>query len=232
MFDRLTSRRGFLISAGSAAGLGLLAACAPTPTPAPEQKPAAPAQVAPATTGGVTITVMGSPTNITDTTTKLFGIVEQKNNIKVNYVESPQVSQTYHDKLVTMFAAKDASVDIFNCNGTVWPTGIRRGWLDDAAGSALHRRRHAGSHARPTARHSATRTSCTASPTCTTSACCTTARICSMPKGSNRRSRGTSWSARPKRWAPTTIWSATPRPGVRANRWCAAWSSTSTATAA
>src|SRR5437016_2851985 len=108
MFDRLTTRRGFLISAGSAAGLGLLAACAPTP--APEQKPAAPApasgQVAPATTGGITITVMGSPTNIADTTTKLFGIVEQKNNIKVNYVESPPVSQTYHDKLVTMFAAK------------------------------------------------------------------------------------------------------------------------------
>jgi multiple sugar transport system substrate-binding protein len=128
MFDRLTSRRGFLISAGSAAGLGLLAACAPTP--APEQKPAAPAQVAPATTGGVTITVMGSPTNITDTTTKLFGIVEQKNNIKVNYVESPPVSQTYHDKLVTMFAAKDASVDIFNCNGTVWPPEFAAaGWM-------------------------------------------------------------------------------------------------------
>ena len=95
MFDRLTSaqvlttRRGFLIAAGSAAGVGLLAACAPTP--APEQKPAAPAQSAPATTGAITITVMGSPTNITDTTTKLFGIVEQKNNIKVNYVESPPV---------------------------------------------------------------------------------------------------------------------------------------------
>src|SRR5712692_2279159 len=108
MFDHLTasrvSRRAFLILAASAAGLGLLAACAPTP--APEQKPAAPApdNTAPATTGGVTITMMGSPTNITDTTTKLFGIVEQKNSIKVNYVESPPVSQTYHDKLVTMFA--------------------------------------------------------------------------------------------------------------------------------
>ena len=194
MFDRLTSsrvsRRGFLISAGSAAGLGLLAACAPTP--APEQKPAAPAQpapdqTAPATTGGVTITVMGSPTNIADTTTKLFGIVEQKNNIKVNYVESPAVSQTYHDKLVTMFAAKDASVDIFNCNGTVWPPEFAAAGLDDAAGSALHRHRHAGPHAGRTVRHSATRTSCTASPTCTTSACCTTARICSTPKGSSHR---------------------------------------------
>jgi len=88
MFDALTStralstRRGFLISAGTAAGLGLLAACAPAA--APEQKPAAPAQAGPATTGGVTITVMGSPTNIADATTKLFGTVEQKNNIKVN----------------------------------------------------------------------------------------------------------------------------------------------------
>jgi multiple sugar transport system substrate-binding protein len=64
---------------------------------------------------------MGSPTNVTDAMNKLWSTVEQKNNIKINYVESPQVSQTYHDKLVTMFSAKDSSVDIFNCNGTVWP---------------------------------------------------------------------------------------------------------------
>ena len=69
---------------------------------------------------------MGSPTNITDTAAKLWSTVEQKNNVKVNWVESPPVSQTYHDKLVTMFAAKDSSVDIMNINGTVWPPELRR----------------------------------------------------------------------------------------------------------
>jgi multiple sugar transport system substrate-binding protein len=126
MFDRSKStRRGFLMSAGSVAGFGLLAACSAPSTP--DQKPA---QSAPATTGTITVTVMGSPTSITDVSTKLFSTVEQKNNIKINYVESPQVSQTYHDKLVTMFAAKDSSVDIFNCNGTVWPPEFAAaGWM-------------------------------------------------------------------------------------------------------
>src|SRR5215216_3582919 len=120
------SRRWFL-GALSATGVGLLAACAPaTPPPAAPNATAAPAKIA----AGTTITIMGSPTSITDATTKLFSIVEQQNNLKVNYVESPPVSQTYHDKLVTMFAAKDASVDIVNTNGTVWPPEFAAaGWL-------------------------------------------------------------------------------------------------------
>jgi multiple sugar transport system substrate-binding protein len=135
--SRRVSRRWFLgstISAGAAAGVGVLAACS---APAPAQ-PAGPAaatgggaqQSAPATTGTITLTIMGSPTNVTDAMTKLWSTVEQKNKIKINYVESPQVSQTYHDKLVTMFSAKDSSVDIFNCNGTVWPPEFAAaGWM-------------------------------------------------------------------------------------------------------
>src|SRR6185436_12582622 len=98
MSERLSStrvsRRWFL-GAISATGVGLLAACAPAaqaPTTAANAT-AAPAKIA----AGTTITIMGSPTSITDATTKLFSIVEQKNNLKVNYVESPPVSQTYHD---------------------------------------------------------------------------------------------------------------------------------------
>ena len=124
-------RRTLLTHLASAAGVGLLAACAP---PAPQQSAPAPAggaaQSAPATTGTITLTIMGSPTNVTDAMTKLWSTVEQKNNIKINYVESPQVSQTYHDKLVTMFSANDSSVDVFNCNGTVWPPEFAAaGWL-------------------------------------------------------------------------------------------------------
>ena len=84
----------------------------------------------PAQTGTVTVTIMGSPTTMGDATTKVFNAVERQNNVKVNYIESPPVSQTYHDKLVTMFAAKDSSVDIFNCNGTVWPPEFAAaGWV-------------------------------------------------------------------------------------------------------
>jgi multiple sugar transport system substrate-binding protein len=124
------SRRWFL-GALSATGVGLLAACAAPSAPSAPAAPASSATAAPAKiAAGTTITIMGSPTSITDATTKLFSVVEQKNNLKVNYVESPPVSQTYHDKLVTMFAAKDSSVDIVNTNGTVWPPEFAAaGWL-------------------------------------------------------------------------------------------------------
>lgn len=119
------SRRGFLGSVVSVVGLGLGAACS---APAPQQQAAA--TVGPAQTGTVTVTIMGSPTTMGDATTKVFNAVERQNNVKVNYIESPPVSQTYHDKLVTMFAAKDSSVDIFNCNGTVWPPEFAAaGWV-------------------------------------------------------------------------------------------------------
>jgi multiple sugar transport system substrate-binding protein len=128
-FNRL-SRRTLLVGLISAAGVGVLAACSAPATPEQKSGAGAPAGAAPAKIGGATITIMGSPSSINETVTKLFGIVEQKNNIKINYVESPPVSQTYHDKLVTMFSARDSSVDIFNNNGAVWVSEFgAAGWL-------------------------------------------------------------------------------------------------------
>src|SRR5918999_354354 len=120
------SRRWFLGAAVSAAGVGLLSACAAPSAPTQPQ----PAAQAPAQTGTTTITIMGSPTSVTEAAGKLWAAVEQKNNVKINWIESPPVSQTYHDKLVTLFAAKDSSVDIINTNGTVWPPEFAAaGWL-------------------------------------------------------------------------------------------------------
>ena len=62
---------------------------------------------------------------------KINGIFEEANpNIKVEYLPNPQGgANAVHDKLVTMLAAKDGSIDIF-VTDVIWPPELgAAGWL-------------------------------------------------------------------------------------------------------
>ncbi|HEY3081611.1 MAG TPA: ABC transporter substrate-binding protein [Chloroflexota bacterium] len=155
--DRLSRRRALALLGMSGAG-ALLAACSgaapPTEAPAkPADKPAAAATTAPAAAakeeskaappaakpaeskGQVTIVLSGATGGPARTAEeKLHARFTETNpNIKINHLERPAGgSQNYHDYLVTVFSAKDASMDIASVDtGSNWPAEYApAGWLE------------------------------------------------------------------------------------------------------
>jgi multiple sugar transport system substrate-binding protein len=138
---RPITRRTMLVG-GTFATAGLLAACAPTtiPTAAPAKQEApksAPEAAKPAVGGKPEATLVlsgstGGPGRTTEE--RLFKTFTERNpNLKVQHLERPAGgSQNYHDYLVTVFSAKDASMDIASVDtGSQWPAGFApAGWLE------------------------------------------------------------------------------------------------------